>query len=62
MTIILSETVFNVGALLGLLPITGVTLPFISYGGSSMIILTICIGLVLNISANEKIRKIAKEE
>lgn len=61
MTIILSETVFNVGALLGLLPITGVTLPFISYGGSSMIILTICIGLVLNISANEKIRKIAKE-
>ena len=61
MTIILSETVFNVGALLGLLPITGVTLPFISYGGSSMIILTICIGLVLNSSSNEKIRKIAKE-
>lgn len=48
------QTLFNVGGLLGVLPITGVTLPFISYGGSSMLILSICIGLVLNISANEK--------
>lgn len=56
-TIIFTETFFNVGAVLGLLPITGVTLPFISYGGSSLIILSASIGLVMNISANEKIRK-----
>lgn len=55
-TIIFTETLFNVGAVLGLLPITGVTLPFISYGGSSLIVLSMSIGLVLNISANERIK------
>lgn len=60
-TIIFTESLFNIGAILGLLPITGVTLPFISYGGSSIIVLTASIGLVLNISANEKIKKEAEE-
>lgn len=54
MTMIFTETLFNVGAVTGLLPITGVTLPFISYGGSSLIVLTAGLGIVLNISANEK--------
>ncbi len=53
-TMILIQTFFNVGAALGLLPITGVTLPFISYGGSSIVALTASIGLVLNIAATEK--------
>ena len=53
-TMIFTETLFNVGAVLGLLPITGVTLPFISYGGSSMIVLTAGLGIVLNIAANER--------
>ena len=53
-TIIFTETLFNIGAVIGLLPITGVTLPFISYGGSSMFVLTAGVGLVLNISAEEK--------
>ncbi|WEV51950.1 FtsW/RodA/SpoVE family cell cycle protein [Lactobacillus sp. ESL0731] len=56
-TIIFTETLFNVGAVLGLLPITGVTLPFISYGGSSMIVLSASIGLVLNVAANERMEK-----
>ena len=56
-TIIFTESFFNIGAVLGLLPITGVTLPFVSYGGSSMIVLTCCIGLVLNVYANERIKK-----
>lgn len=60
-TIIFTQTFFNVGAVLGLLPITGVTLPFISYGGSSLLVLSAAIGIVLNISANERINK-EKEE
>ncbi|WEV39366.1 FtsW/RodA/SpoVE family cell cycle protein [Lactobacillus sp. ESL0680] len=60
-TIIFTETLFNVGAVLGLLPITGVTLPFISYGGSSMIVLSASIGLVLNVAANERMEKESEE-
>lgn len=44
----------NIGMTMGLLPITGVPLLFISYGGSSMITSFICIGLLLNISGNRK--------
>lgn len=44
----------NIGMTLGLLPITGVPLLFISYGGSSMITSFIGIGLLLNISGNRK--------
>jgi rod shape determining protein RodA len=40
----------NIGMTMGLMPIVGVTLPFISYGGSSVITTMICIGLLLNIS------------
>ncbi|KNZ42930.1 rod shape-determining protein RodA [Acetobacterium bakii] len=39
----------NIGMTIGLLPITGITLPFISYGGSSLIINMTAIGFVLNI-------------
>lgn len=39
---------------IGLLPITGVPLPFISYGGTSFITNFILIGLILNISARSK--------
>lgn len=39
----------NVGAFLGLMPLTGITLPFISYGGTSLLINMACIGLVMSI-------------
>ncbi|HVJ96187.1 MAG TPA: FtsW/RodA/SpoVE family cell cycle protein, partial [Acidimicrobiia bacterium] len=39
----------NVGMTMGLMPITGIPLPFMSYGGSSVIASFIAVGLVLNI-------------
>lgn len=53
-TMMLVQTVFNVGAVAGMIPVTGVTLPFISYGGSSTFVLTAAIGIMLNISASEQ--------
>ena len=39
----------NIGMLLGILPITGITLPFLSYGGSSLLLNFILVGLVINV-------------
>ena len=44
----------NIGMVMGLLPITGVPLLFISYGGSSLITSFICIGILLNISSKRQ--------
>jgi rod shape determining protein RodA len=43
------QLVINVGMTMGIMPVTGVPLPFVSYGGSSLIINFFCIGLLLNI-------------
>ncbi len=51
------QTVVNLGAITGWLPVTGVPLPFISYGGSSLILLMISVGILINISAFVNIRK-----
>ncbi|TCT26914.1 cell division-specific peptidoglycan biosynthesis regulator FtsW [Melghiribacillus thermohalophilus] len=44
------QTFINVGAISGLLPITGVTLPLVSYGGSSLLIVMISLGILNNIA------------
>lgn len=44
----------NIGMTMGVLPITGVPLPFVSYGGSSLLTNLILIGLVLNVSGRRK--------
>ena len=53
-TFMFVETSLNVGAVCGLLPITGVTLPFVSYGGSSMLVLSVALGMVVNISVSQR--------
>ena len=44
------QTILNLCVVIGLIPVTGVTLPFLSYGGSSLLITLCSIGVLLNIS------------
>jgi len=48
------HVVENIGMTMGLMPITGIPLPFISYGGTSMVTSIIAIGIVLNINIRKK--------
>ena len=47
---ILFQAVLNLMVVIGLIPVTGVTLPFLSYGGSSLLVSMASIGIILNIS------------
>lgn len=51
------QALINLGAISGLLPITGVTLPFISYGGSSLLVLMISMGILNNIARTVNIQE-----
>ena len=44
------QTILNLMVVVGLIPVTGVTLPFLSYGGSSLLVSMASIGIILNIS------------
>lgn len=48
------QTILNLMVVVGLIPVTGVTLPFLSYGGSSLIISLISIGILLNIHKHKE--------
>jgi cell division protein FtsW len=50
---IASETLINVGAVVGVLPVTGIPLPFISFGGSSLVITMLAAGILINIARHE---------
>lgn len=50
----------NIGMMIGIMPITGITLPFISYGGTSLILNMLSIGLVFSIKAHQEVYELAE--
>jgi cell division protein FtsW len=50
--LICGQALINVAAVLGLAPLTGITLPFVSYGGSSLIVSLASVGVLLNIAGH----------
>ncbi len=58
---LLSHTVINIGAMLGLMPLTGITLPFLSLGGTSLVLIMAALGLVFNISRYTSLRNASTE-
>lgn len=60
-SMMLMQVFVNIGGISGLIPSTGVTFPFLSQGGNSLFVLSVAIGFVLNIDANEKREDIYQE-
>ncbi len=53
---ITAQAFVNIGAMLGVLPLSGITLPFVSHGGTSLFITLMEIGIILSISKTQKIK------
>ena len=54
-TLVCGQAVINIAAVLGVAPLTGIPLPFVSYGGSSLIVLLAAVGILLNIAVNGRV-------
>ena len=52
-TLVCGQAVVNLAAVLGLAPLTGIPLPFVSYGGSSLVVALAAVGMLLNIAADD---------
>lgn len=55
------QALINIGGVIGLIPLTGVTLPFISYGGSSLLVSLVSTGILLSVSREVSRQKIAEQ-
>lgn len=58
---LVSHVIINIGGMTGIIPMKGITLPFLSYGGTSMLFAAFAVGIVLQISGWTK-RKIVNED
>jgi cell division protein FtsW len=53
-SLVCGQAAVNLAAVLGIAPLTGIPLPFVSYGGSSLVVLLAAVGILLNIAADER--------
>jgi len=53
--LVCGQAAVNLAAVLGIAPLTGIPLPFVSYGGSSLVVLLAGVGILLNIAVNGKV-------
>jgi cell division protein FtsW len=58
---IIVQALFNISVVISILPAKGIPLPFISYGGSSVIVTLIAVGVLLNISQSSTARVETKD-
>jgi cell division protein FtsW len=54
-TLVCGQAAVNLAAVLGIAPLTGIPLPFVSYGGSSLLVLLAGVGVLLNIAVNGRV-------
>jgi cell division protein FtsW len=54
---IISQAFVNIGAMLGVIPLSGITLPFVSHGGSSLFITLLEVGIILSISKSQSYKR-----
>ena len=53
-SLVCAQAAVNFAAVLGVAPLTGIPLPFVSYGGSSLVVLLASVGILLNIAGDER--------
>jgi cell division protein FtsW len=56
-SLVCGQATINLAAVLGIAPLTGIPLPFVSYGGSSLVVLLAGVGVLLNIAVNGKVAR-----
>ena len=54
------QTVFNIGATMSVVPLAGMTLPFISYGGSSVLTCFMAVGILYRVSEDSEVARVAR--
>lgn len=61
-SLFLLQIFINLGGITGIIPLTGITFPFLSQGGNSLLVLSVAVAFALNISADEKRSRLEQEE